>query len=806
MNLFIKTLFLATILFSNQIQSSRQEPFSEKPANLDPVKLEQIREDFEQTISELRTQTDQIGYAIQQLMQSLQADKIGLSKQEKEAIFKELVQIKQIIEFLLEKFFAQTTPDLIWTGLNINRSLAEYLLKTIKSGLLNISSEKLEEAINNTFKKNQNSSIQDNFDSLMIKTQQTINELIHTTDFIGLTWYNKTYRFLKKNNAYELARGTTVTLFTVAAAACVYKAYFDTSDTTNTNNSAGCFKTLFNKLGSPGKIKGSETIDHLGNRRFTPEFDPISGEQIKISGSGVFKAVDMYKEGIKYGIIAASPLFTLPFKDIASGIYYQYWAKTKNELTEKWKRFDAICAGTEKQKRTGDFERVYFKDMTGAEHLEELAKRITNYLQHPERYERTQMEEHRGILLWGPPQTGKTLFVKALSTMISENFGPSKKINFIDAKKILDIDRSATIDDIFYYAKNISPCILFIDEVDLVAGNREKNPEKTGQLLTNMQGIDMASNQIFIIGATNKLEQLDTALLVDGRFGKILHIDYPKYNHRKSFLEQQLTKRNIQLDPLFVDYMAQETEGASYNKLKRLITESLILSTIALRPVNQTDFEKTLDTEIRKIQKFSTVISDEEKRIIATHQAGKALMRHLLQTKQEIVKITILPVAKNVKSNEFGWAIKTDQSNKSDNDKLAEQQKEHKLKDGEVFTKTATTNSTLISDEENKKEILCLLAGNIAQKIIFNKTFSQCNPQDRADAIQIIYTVISQGEAIDKAMRANTLKIKESYEKEIEQILVKHKDLLNKIITILVNQNSIDRYEWAKIIKNYPTI
>lgn len=799
MNHFIKSLFFITALFSIPIQSSQQNPTAE----LSPELLEQIREEFEQHITEVRNQTNQIGYAIQQLTQSLQANKLGVSATEKEKIHTELIDIKNFTDLLLEKFFVQTSYDVLQLGIVLNNILATHLLKTVETGIATINSEVLQQAINTELQKDQQQLSPESFQALMIKNQQTIDKLIHATDFIGLTWYNKTYRFLKKHNTYNIARGTGVALVSTLVAASIYKAYFYTN---NSTESDGYLQTYLNKLGTPGGIQCTESLNTRGEIVLNPKCDPITGEQLKTPGTGIFRIIDIYKSANQYGIIAASPLLTIPLKDMAMGLYYQYWAKAKNELTEKWKRFDAICAGTEKPKNIGDFERVYFKDMTGAEHLEELAKRITNYLQHPERYERTQMEEHRGILLWGPPQTGKTLFVKALSTMISENFGTSKKITFIDAKKILDIDRGANIDDIFYYAKQCSPCILFIDEIDLVGAHREKSPQTTGQLLTNMQGIDMASNQVFIIGATNKLEQLDKALLVDGRFGKILHIDYPKYNHRKSFLEQQLAKRNIQLNPEFIDHMAQETEGASYNKLKRLITESLILSSIALRPVAQEDFEKTLDTEIRKIQKFSSVVSNEEKRIIAIHQAGKALMRHLLQTKQEIVKITILPVAKNVKTNEYGWAIKTDQNNVSNNDKLAEQQKEYKTKDGEVFTKTTTTNSTLISDEENKKETLCLLAGNVAQKLIFNKTFSQCNPQDRADAMQIIYTLISQGEAIDKAMRAKALEIKDSYEKEVMQILTKHKELLNKIADILVKQDSIDRYQWAEIIKNCPTL
>lgn len=807
MNTFLqKSLFFSLMLFPLANQTIKADPIPEistEMTPLTPAMLEQLREEFEEYVSTVRNQTNQIGYAIQQLTQALQARKIKLEPGYGEKAVAELQQIKNFTDILLEKFFAQTNPDVIQLGLTLNNILVKHLLKVVQSNLINIDFKKLQESINYQFEKEPKLMEQASLQKLITQNQALIDELIHETDFIGLTWYNKTYRFLKKHDASSIARGAGVTLFTTFVAACMYKAFFSQP---SHEQSTGYVQTFLNKLGTPGQLKMIENIDQNGNKQFSPACDPITGEQLKSTGTGVFKIWDMYKTGTNAGIIAMAPLMTIPLKDIASSIYYQYWAKAKNELDEKWKKLDALCAGIDKPKSTGDFERVYFKDMTGAEHLEELAKRITNYLQHPERYERTQMEEHRGILLWGPPQTGKTLFVKALSTMISENFGQDKKITLIDAKKCLDINPTYTIDDIFYYASKVTPCIIFFDELDLVGAHREKSPYNTGQLLTNMQGIDMASKQIFIIGATNKPEQLDKALVVDGRFGKMIQLDYPKYHHRKLFLEQQLEKRSIVLDPAFITCMAQETDGASYNKLKRLITESLILSTLELRPVTQADFEKTLDTEIRKIEKFSTHISDEEKRIIAAHQAGKALMRHLLKTTQQVVKVTILPVAKTVKVNEFGWAMKTDQQRTSENEKLAEPLKEQKSKNGEVFTKTTTTDFALVADEEQQKEALCLLAGSVAQKIMLNKSFSQCNPQDRADAMQIIYAQISQGETVEKTLRTQALTIKESYEKEIEKILSNHKGLLSKIVDILVKQNSIDRYEWAEIIKNCSTI
>src|SRR5690606_17276670 len=123
------------------------------------------------------------------------------------------------------------------------------------------------------------------------------------------------------------------------------------------------------------------------------------------------------------------------------------------------------------------------------------------------------------------------------------------------------------------------------------------------------------------------------------------------------FLQQQLAKRCVSVDPEYIDCIAQETDGCSYNELKRIITEALIRSSLDMRPVSQNDLEKALDSEVRKMQQ-SNSMADNEKRIIATYQAGKAVARHILQTNQEVVKVTVNSVNKELKTD-IPFEIKT---------------------------------------------------------------------------------------------------------------------------------------------------
>lgn len=785
--IFASIIAPSSMLFAHEAKES----LTAAPCNHDD--FAQLREEFEQNITEVRAQIEQIGYATQQIILAIYADKVGISPSQKEKVLNQLEDIRILTDVVLNKLLTQTTADVIPLGLHINSLLAKYLLKAVSTNFTPLGSEKLHRSLENCLNKESYAMESKQILLLIEKNKSTIAELIHKTDFIGLTWYNKSYRFLKNCHAYDIARGTMAVLTASLVVACVYKTYFNEISTDKSND---CVKFFDSIIGTQSKY----ILDEAGQIQLGK-----NGRPIEDGGSGLLKIWENYKSLVQVGILAPLGL-SLPIKNWASDIYSQYWDTAKRNAIMRWKKFDAICSGADNIPDAHDCEKVYFNDMTGAEHLAELAQKITNYLLHPERYERIQMEEHRGILLHGPPQTGKTLFAKALKTMIDENLNQNKKMTFIDVKKILDIDRLATIDEIFYYAKSVAPCILFIDEIDIVGAHREKDPVKAGQLLTNMQGIDMVTNKIFVIAATNKLEQIDKSLLVDGRFGKIIHIDYPNYQHRKLYLEQQLLKRSINLDPAFLDQIAQESEGASYNKLKRIITEALIFSTIALRPVTEDDFEKALDSEIRHVEKLTTNLSAQEKRVIAIYQAGKALMRHLLQDKQDVVKVTILPVAKNVKTNEHGWALKTDHNKQSDNDKLAETQKDKKSKNGEVFIKSCINDKTLLSDDDYKKEAFCLLAGSVAHTLLCKQTFSQCNPQDRADAIQIIHAIIAQGESADKVLRAKALELKERYDKEIEAILANHKDLLEQIIEKLVTNNSINHSEWQELMKDCPKL
>ncbi len=808
--------------------------FSDNKEKATSVQQEAIieRDAFEALMSVSREHTQNIGFCIQQILQTLNSNKEQVKIINKSKVVKSLVELQELVELLIQDVYSKNTKNALSQGIILTNGIMHFLLKGLQSNFKDFDVNQFIEKLN---KKSYLNISDESIISISKKNNSMINDLIYASDRMGLNWYNLAYRKFKDANGYFIIKGGATIAATIFVACIILNnsqfikangGWFDKNiGTTPRQDQKGNWlfdvsveKTLDEINKEIGLFESKSSLDTTDNRKKLSslihgkkllESDPNKKTapiyEVSDSAGTIFQSLSTSLKSLQSsGIITMGALCTVSFSGITDYLLGDWYQKTKLSGEKKLEDLDKILSGSKSNKEMNydGQEKVYFKDLVGCEELESLAKKIATFIKHPERYERAQIEEHRGILLYGPPQTGKTLFAKALRTLIQDTLGDNRKMSFIDGKKYLDY--GYPLDAIFREAEYLAPCILFLDEIDLIGTNREKDPKKTGQLLTCMQGIDISAKQIIVIGATNRIEQLDKALLVDGRFGKKIFIGYPDYAKRKAFLEQELNKRSIKLSAEFIDHIAQETENSSYNNLRRIITEAIILSANETRPVCQNDFEKTLDIEIRKIDRGTrTYSTNEEKRIIATYQAGKAIARHILQTKQQVVKITIEDVARNIKSGQTGIVVTNSDSESSENEKLANNSsnsKDSKIKLGEVFTKTSCSNNELISDQEIKKECLTLLAGNVAQQLLLHNSYSKCNVHDRAEVMQMIYSMISQGEKIDDKVRTKALKIKEEYEEEIKVVLEQHKDLLIKLIDQIIEKITIDRYDWAQII------
>lgn len=775
------------------------------PANIE-IPRDAQREMFEELLTTVRTQTNMLGNSVQRILLAVQNNKVKSSLEEKRQLVAKLELIQKMIHQQLATL-SQFNLNIISNAIVNNFAISKYLINKIKKNIHTLDIQELAQEIDIEFNTITPEAI---LGKVLHDTDSHVKNLTKLADVIGKTWYNKAYKKLTQVKAGTIVKNTALLSAATFGLYVTYKAIYPTTEQDPAQDFTK--KWFHSIIGCPDRInENGDTLhatklQHLKKlldtfigtpQRLIPVIDaegnPLHLQQKEATGLLKLSSY-IFPAGYLSGKIMAD---IAPYERIKA-IYAPWWYNSKLYIYQKINLAEEALQGFSNSKKFTSVDTppaVYFEDMTGAQHLEELAHKIANFMQHPERYERAQIEEHRGILLYGPPQTGKTFFAHALRTLIEEKFTNGQKMNFVDGNYLMDV-YNKSVEACFYEAKMHAPCILFFDEVDLIGGHREKSPKTTKELLTGMSNLHMDNKQVLVIGATNKPEQLDHALQVDGRFGKQILIDYPKYENRKEFFKKELSKRSVFLEPSFIEQISQETEGCSYNSLKRIINEAVLLSDFEMQPVSEKHFEYIFDSEVRKIQ-HNKAMSSHEKEIIATYQAAKALIRHELQTKNQVIKITIHPVAKNIKTSD-AIAIKTEKE--SENDKIADNQKDQRLKFGEVFTKCETDYLELAQDKNLEHECMALLAGSVALQMTFNDSFSNCNPQDRAEAMKIIYNLNSHGEKIDDTLKATALNAKEKYQKRIKEILKSKKDLLKNIVQKLLDQNTIDRYEWADLV------
>jgi len=760
--------------------------FTEEPEQNSQSQIENNKEAFEELMALSREHTKQIGWSAQQIIQTLCNNKEQYSIPNKKAVIITLKKFQDLTQDIDLEIYSKNTREALMQAVIINNGLIHFLSQGLSS--------KFQDFDINNFLAKLHSKMQKNIPdetiiNIIEKNNLAVKTLLDEIGTVGLTWYNLLHRKIKEYNIYSLTKKSVLFGAGLFAAATAYCAI-------NTNADGGLIDKWIGTQPYRKPLTGEwcykSGIIENGNILIQESSIPLT----------IFQSVATKVKSLnECGIASMAPLFTISYPAIANYCFGDSYNWIKNKYNDKSTEFEQFLNGSQPNKNITEDgqEKVYFDDLIGCEELKALANQLADFVEHPEYYERSKTETHRGILLYGPPQTGKSNFAKALRTLIQDRVGDSKKIGFIDGKSL--IDKQIPIDTIFEYAAYFAPCILFLDEIDLIGTNREKDPTQTGKLLTCMQGIDITSKQVIVIGATNRPEQLDQALKADGRFGKQIFIGYPEYKHRKEFLTSELEKRAITLDEEFIDHIAQATNGCTYNNLRRIITEAIIISANQRRLICEADFEKTVDIEIRKIYFGSrNKSSNNEINIISAYQAGKAVARHLLSTDRDIVKVTIEDVARTIKSQKTGYAVSIGEENKSENDKLATEKNESKVKLGEVFTEAKDNKNDLISDEEIKKECLILLAGNIAQQILLGNTYSNCNKHDRADAMQMIYYAIAQGEKVDDKVRAQALDIKDAYEQELFALLENNKELLTKVMNALAEHKTINRTQWADII------
>ena len=292
-----------------------------------------------------------------------------------------------------------------------------------------------------------------------------------------------------------------------------------------------------------------------------------------------------------------------------------------------------------------------FKDVAGLAEAKEEVMEIVDFLKKPEKYTTLGGKIPKGALLVGPPGTGKTLLAKAVAGEAHVPFFSMSGSDFVEMFVGVGASR---VRDLFKQAKEKSPCIIFIDEIDAVGRARGKNPnmgsnderENTlNQLLTEMDGFQTNSG-VIILAATNRADVLDSALLRAGRFDRQIHVELPDINEREAIFNVHLKPLKIN-KTLNTEFLAKQTPGFSGADIANVCNEAaLIAARQNHKAIEKQDFLDAVDRIVGGLEKKNKIISISEKKTIAYHEAGHATISWLLEHANPLVKVTIIPRGK----------------------------------------------------------------------------------------------------------------------------------------------------------------
>ena len=292
--------------------------------------------------------------------------------------------------------------------------------------------------------------------------------------------------------------------------------------------------------------------------------------------------------------------------------------------------------------------RITFKDVAGQAEAKQEVEEIVEFLKQPQKYTELGGKIPKGALLVGPPGTGKTLLAKAVAGEADVPFFSLSGSDFVEMFVGVGASR---VRDLFRQAKEKAPCIIFIDEIDAVGRARGKNPSMGGnderentlnQLLTEMDGFGSNSG-VIILAATNRADILDKALLRAGRFSRQIHVDLPDLNERKEVFGVHL--KPLKLDEsVDLDLLARQTPGFSGADIANVCNEAaLIAARHGKNAVGKQDFLDAVDRIIGGLEKKTKIMTAEEKRTIALHEAGHATLSWFLEHANPLIKVTIVP-------------------------------------------------------------------------------------------------------------------------------------------------------------------
>lgn len=446
------------------------------------------------------------------------------------------------------------------------------------------------------------------------------------------------------------------------------------------------------------------------------------------------------------------------------------------------------------EKETG----VTFQDVAGEEEAKESLTELVDFLRNPGKYRKIGARLPKGALLVGPPGTGKTLLAKALAGEANVPFFSLSGSDFVEMFVGVGASR---VRDLFKQAQSMAPCIIFIDEIDAIGksrdtqyGGNDEREQTLNQLLSEMDGFD-SSKGIVILGATNRPEVLDKALLRPGRFDRRIIVEKPDLKGRIDVLRVHSHDVNMD-DTVDLEEIALATSGAVGADLANMVNEAAIMAVKDGRAaVAQKDLFEAVEVVIAGKEKKDRILGKEEKKIVAYHEVGHALVSTLQKNAEPVQKITIVPRTMGT----LGYVMQMPEEEKY------LRKKEELLTEIVTFMGGRAAEEIIFGDVTTGASNDIERATSIARAMITQYGMSEKFGMIGLESVQNQYldgrTIMNCGDATESEVDREVMKLlKECYDKACK-LIEAHKDVLHKLAGHLVERETITGKEFVKIFE-----
>ena len=449
-------------------------------------------------------------------------------------------------------------------------------------------------------------------------------------------------------------------------------------------------------------------------------------------------------------------------------------------LGDKGKLYDAESEKTN----------ITFKDVAGLDEEKNELLEIVNFLKEPKKFQEMGAKIPRGILLYGKPGTGKTLIAKAIAGEAKVPFISMSGSEFIEMFAGLGASR---VRKLFEKAKKVSPCIVFIDEIDAIGARRtggsgaeSENNQTLNQLLVEMDGFD-SDQTVIVLAATNRPEMLDKALLRPGRFDRQITIAVPDAKGREEILKIHSANKPLGEDINLKD-IATDTAGFTGAELANVLNEAAIIATTRQHEkIVMDDLEEAVKKVTVGLQKNSRVISEKDKKLTAYHEAGHAIVSKYLETQQDVKEVSIIP-----RGLAGGYTMYKTNEDKYYISKTEMEEKLVALLGGRAAEQIALND--ISTGASNDIEVATELAKDMVRKYGMSDRVGPINLESKEQ-----YELQAFGNNIEDIIGVEVKELRDTAYKKAQELILEHMDKLHAVAQKLLEKETITAEEFQKI-------